>query len=79
MLRPIVTQVAAQPAAFGAYRRGIALVLMGSICSSWLGLGVRMMESATAWQLLVYRSAAAVAFLLIVIAIRNRGRCGGLP
>ena len=74
MLCATMTQIAAQPAAFGAYRRGIVLVLTGSICSSWLGLGVRMMESATAWQLLVYRSAAAAAFLLVVIAIRNRGR-----
>lgn len=69
-----MTQVTAQTAAFGAYRRGIVLVLAGSLCSSWIGLGVRMMESATAWQLLVYRSAAAIAFLLIVIAMRNRGR-----
>jgi len=74
MLRATMIQVAAQPANFGAYRRGIFLVLTGSICSSWLGLGVRMMESATAWQLLVYRGVGAIAFLLIVIAARNRGR-----
>lgn len=74
MRRTTMTQVAAQPATLGAYRRGIVLVLTGSLCSSWLGLGVRMMESATAWQLLIYRSIGAIAFLLAVIAIRNRGR-----
>jgi len=74
MLRRIVTQVAAQPADFGTYGRGVALVLTGSLCSSWIGLGVRMMETATPWQLLIYRSIGAIAFLLVVIAIRNRGR-----
>jgi len=74
MLYATMTQAIKQPATIGAYRRGIFLVLAGSICSSWLGLGVRMMESATAWQLLVYRSISVIAFLLVVIAIRNRGR-----
>ncbi len=74
MLCATVTQVTAQPATFGAYRRGIFLVLTGSLCSSWIGLGVRMMESATAWQLLVYRAIGVIAFLLVVIAVRNRGR-----
>jgi DME family drug/metabolite transporter len=80
MLRPIVsqiaahvTQIAAQPAEFGAYRRGVALVLTGSLCSSWIGLGVRMVETATPWQLLIYRSIGAIAVLLVVIAVRNRG------
>jgi drug/metabolite transporter (DMT)-like permease len=60
--------------ALATYRRGIFLVLLGSLCSSWIGLGVRMMESATAWQLLVYRSIGLVVFLLVVISLRNRGR-----
>ena len=64
----------AEPAALKAYRRGILLVLAGSLCSSWIGLGVRMMESATAWQLLVYRCSSLIVFLLIVIALRNPGR-----
>ncbi len=74
MLPAVMSQVAVQPADLGAYRRGIVLILAGSLCSSWIGLGVRMMESATAWQLLVYRSLGTVAFLLVVIAVRNRGR-----
>jgi len=74
MLHATMTQLAARPSVLGAYRRGIFLVLIGSLCSSWIGLGVRMMESATAWQLLVYRSIGLIAFLLIVIALRNAGR-----
>lgn len=57
-----------------AYRRGVVLVLLGSVSSSWLGLGVRVMESATAWQILAYRSLGAIVFLLAVIALRNPGR-----
>ncbi len=69
-----MTQVATQSASLRAYRRGILLVLLGSLCSSWIGLGVRMMESATAWQILVYRSLGLIVFLLIFIALRNHGR-----
>ena len=57
-----------------AYRRGVAFILLGSVCASWLGLGIRLMESATAWQILAYRSLGAIPFLLAVIAIRNPGR-----
>jgi len=56
-----------------AYRRGVILVLLGSVCASWLGIGVRLMESASAWQILVYRSAALTVFLLAYIAARNPG------
>ena len=35
-------------AAARAYRRGVVFVLLGSVSASWLGLGVRVMESATA-------------------------------
>jgi drug/metabolite transporter (DMT)-like permease len=57
-----------------AYRRGVVLILLGSVSSSWLGLGVRIMESATAWQILAYRSLGAIVFLLAFIALRNPGR-----
>ena len=49
------------------------LVLLGSVCSSWLGIGVRVMVSASAWQILVYRSMGVTLFLLVFIAIRNPG------
>lgn len=46
-------QTADLSAAARAYRRGVVLVLLGSMSSSWLGLGVRVMEAATAtlWSL----------------------------
>ncbi|NIM28004.1 MAG: EamA family transporter [Gammaproteobacteria bacterium] len=56
------------------YRRGVVLVVLGSACASWLGIGVRMVESASAWQILVYRSLALAIFLTAFLAIRHQGR-----
>ncbi len=57
-----------------AYRLGVVLVFLGAVTASWAGLGVRVIESATPWQILVYRSLAAAGFLLLYIAWRRRGR-----
>ncbi len=65
---------AVQPARSGGYRRGIVLVLLGALASSWMGLGVRMFEDATAWQILAIRSFSMMVFLLIIIAWRNPGQ-----
>ena len=50
------------------------MVLAGSLTSSWIGLGMRSIEAASAWQVLVYRSFAVVIFLLAVIAWRHGGQ-----
>lgn len=57
-----------------AYRLGVVLIFLGAVTASWAGLGVRLIESATPWQILVYRSIAAAGFLLLYIAWRSRGR-----
>ena len=54
-----------------SYRTGLVLVLLGSICASWIGLGVRMMEAADAWQILFYRSVGLVVFLLAYLGVRH--------
>lgn len=59
-----------------AYRRGLALVLLAGVCWSSIGIGVRLMESATEWQILFYRSAALAVFLFLALAVQNRGRTG---
>jgi len=69
-----MSDTAAARPALDAYRRGMILVLLGSIASSWLGLGVRMMEAATAWQILAFRSFGLAAFLSLYIALRHPGR-----
>lgn len=62
------------PLSAQAYRRGVLLVLLGSVCASWLGIGVRMVESASAWQILVYRSLSLSIFLTVFVAIHHHGR-----
>ena len=57
-----------------SYRSGVALVALGMIVSSTIGLGVRAMDAATAWQILVYRSIGTIVFMVIVLAVRNPAR-----
>ena len=57
-----------------SYRQGVALVLLAGACWSIMGLVVRLMEAATAWQILFYRSLSLGVFLLLVLTIRSRGR-----
>ena len=57
-----------------SYRQGVALVLIAGACWSFMGLGVRLMEAATSWQILFYRSLSLGVFLVLVLAIRGRGR-----
>jgi len=73
------------------HRAGLVLVLLAGACWSSLGIVVRLMESPTPWQILVYRSLSLTVFLFVVITVTSRGRpfavyrragkagvCGGL-
>ena len=57
-----------------SYRQGVVLVLLAGCCWSIMGLVVRLMEAATAWQILFYRSLSLAVFLFLVLAVRSRGR-----
>ena len=57
-----------------SYRQGVFLVLVAGICWSVIGLGVRHIEAATVWQILLYRSLALTPFLFIVITQYSGGR-----
>jgi DME family drug/metabolite transporter len=67
------------------YFRGMVLVVVAGVLMSIGGIGVRLIESAGAWQILFYRSLALIATLLVVLACRNRGailaafRAAGVP
>ena len=66
-------------------RRGLVFVFMAGVFWSTIGLGVRMIDEATVWQILLYRSISLSFFLAIVIYIRSRGnlfkvvKATGLP
>jgi drug/metabolite transporter (DMT)-like permease len=55
----------------------MALVVLAGALMSMGGIGVRLIESAGAWQILFYRSLALIATLLVVLATRNRGDLPG--
>jgi drug/metabolite transporter (DMT)-like permease len=56
-----------------AYAPGIGLVLTAGVFMSIGGIVVRLMDSATPWQIIGYRSIALGITLLVVLAARNRG------
>jgi len=56
------------------YRRGVLLVLVAGVCWSFMGLGIRFMDTANVWQILFYRSLALMLFLLLIISLRSAGR-----
>lgn len=56
-----------------AYRRGVFLVLSAGVCWSLMGPGIRLIEVASVWQILFYRSLTLAPFLFLVIALRSNG------
>ncbi len=69
-----MTTLAAFPTNHSAYSRGVMLVLIAGCFWSIGGLVVRLIDNATEWHILFYRSLALVLTLLTYIAINNRGR-----
>ena len=53
------------------YIQGIFLVILAGVFWSTIGLGIRMIEHANVWQILLYRSSSLAAFLFVLISIRS--------
>ena len=66
-------------------RRGLIFVFMAGVLWSTVGLGIRMIDEATVWQILLYRSISLSLFLAMVIYLRSHGnflkvvKAAGLP
>ena len=66
-------------------RRGLIFVFMAGVLWSTVGLGIRLIDDATVWQILLYRSISLSLFLAIVIFLRSRRnllkvvKAAGLP
>jgi drug/metabolite transporter (DMT)-like permease len=66
-------------------RRGLIFVFMAGVLWSTVGLGIRLIDEATVWQILLYRSISLSLFLAIVIYLRSRRnllkvvKAAGLP
>jgi drug/metabolite transporter (DMT)-like permease len=59
------------------YVKGVVLVLIAGCFWSIAGLVVRLMDDASEWQILFYRSLALVITLLIYIGLQTRGNLIG--
>ncbi len=63
----------AQPAVL-SYRNGVVLVLFAGVLWSTVGLGIRLIENAEVWQILLYRSCSLSPFLFLILWVRSGGR-----
>ncbi len=54
-----------------SHRRGLVFVFAAGVLWSTVGLGIRLIEEASVWQILLYRSIALSAFLYVVIRLRS--------
>jgi len=54
-----------------SYFHGVLLVLLAGVFWSTMGLGVRHIENANVWQILLYRSFSLATFLFILISFRS--------
>lgn len=57
-----------------SYRTGVLLVLAAGVLWSTVGLGIRLIENAQVWQILLYRSASLSPFLFAILWIRSGGK-----
>ena len=62
-----------QPSAL-SYRTGVLLVLVAGVLWSTVGLGIRLIENAEVWQILLYRSCSLSPFLFIILWLRSGGQ-----
>ena len=53
---------------------GMILVILAGVFWSTIGVGIRLIEQANVWQILMYRSVSLSLFLLILITIRSSGK-----
>ena len=51
---------------------GVYYVIMAGMLWSMIGIGIRLIENANVWQILLYRSSSLVLFLFIVLLINTK-------
>ncbi len=69
-----VSRAAATASARALYRRGVLLVLLSAVVLSLNGLVLRIIDDATAWQVIFYRSAALSVAMFVLFLLRHRRR-----
>jgi DME family drug/metabolite transporter len=70
----VAAPVASARGVDAGYLFGVVLVALAGVFWSLGGILVRSVEAAGAWQIIFYRSLALAVSLLLIVAIRHRGR-----
>ena len=52
----------------------MVLVLLAGVFWSTMGIGIRSIDDANVWQILLYRSIALALFLFLLISVRSKGQ-----
>ena len=60
------------PSPIDTHKYGILFVFLAGVLWSTVGLGIRMIEDAVVWQILLYRSISMSLFLYVVIRLRSK-------
>jgi drug/metabolite transporter, DME family len=68
---PIMNSQAKSSLAIDAHKYGLLFVFSAGVLWSTVGLGIRMIEDAVVWQILLYRSISMSLFLYLVIRVRS--------
>ena len=66
-----MTPISFPPFDADAHKYGVLFVFAAGILWSTVGLGIRMIEDAFVWQILLYRSVSMSLFLYLIIKIRS--------
>ncbi|RYG89435.1 DMT family transporter [Loktanella sp. IMCC34160] len=63
--------LATDPSKADAHKHGVLFVFAAGVLWSTVGLGIRLIEDAVVWQILLYRSVSLSLFLYVLIRIRS--------
>ena len=66
-----MTSVLTSTSAADAHKYGVFFVFAAGVLWSTVGLGIRIIEDAIVWQILLYRSVSMSLFLYVVIRLRS--------
>ena len=66
-----MTSVAPPSSTVDAHKYGVLFVFTAGVFWSTVGLGIRLIEDAVVWQILLYRSISMSLFLYVVIRVRS--------
>ena len=57
-----------------SYMRGILMIIGSALCLSTSGIGLRIIEDASGWQILFYRSTSMMLMVFVVLTFTHRGQ-----